>query len=306
MSDIIYTPPASGGGTTINPTNDFIPVRSNATTFVDSNIYNQVGNFLYTTFLGIDAGFYLDYSNGLYSFGDYNNVNSGTSFYIDDTNSTIYTQHSGQQEGLFFDFVNDYFSIGDFGNTNNGTYLKIDDDNLYITTFYQGNPLGLKLEFQNKYYQLGDFANGLNYNYLIIDDLNNNIFLGNGNNDPTGLIYQYLNNSNDCYVALGSPADNIGFSCYYDTATLVNSYLNLNSYYYLYLSSSNNATTTITAFGTNQNQFQLDPASDKMTFTTNNLNYVGTSLTDTNIVAPLGRNLLVTINGTTYHIPLYN
>ena len=159
MSDIIYTPPASGGGggTTINPTNDFLPVRSNATTFIDSNIYNQVGNFLYTTFLGIDAGFYLDYSNGLYSFGDYNSVNSGTSFYIDDTSSLIYTKHSGQQEGLFFDFVNDYFSIGDFNNTNNGIYLKIDDDNKFIATYYTGSENGFKLIFTSNEYFFGDF-----------------------------------------------------------------------------------------------------------------------------------------------------
>ena len=29
-----------GGGTTINPTNNFIPVRSNATTFIDSVLEN--------------------------------------------------------------------------------------------------------------------------------------------------------------------------------------------------------------------------------------------------------------------------
>jgi hypothetical protein len=354
MSDIIYTPPASGGGggTTINPTNNVLPVRSNATTFVDSFIFNDnsinvaysspnlgidiygwyvdlatgytiLGDYggifdqlnfwvdsntssIYSRKNGNEIGLKLDFTQQLYSFGDFNSVSSGVSFYIDEANSTIYTQHSGQQEGLFFDFVNDYFSIGDFGNTNNGTYLKIDDDNLNINTFYAGNNIGLNLVFANSYYQLGDFGNLVNYNYLIIDDLNNSIFLGNGKGDQSGLKYQYYNSSNDCLISLGSSSDGIGFGCNFDTATITNSFLYLNSYYDLILSSSNNASTTILAFGTNTNQLVLDPSSDKMSFTTNNLNFVGASLIDANIVAPVAKNLLVTINGTIYHIPLYN
>ena len=55
MSDIIYTPPSSAG-TTINPTNKFIPVRSNATTFIDSCLKQQTATQLVTSFSGNDNG----------------------------------------------------------------------------------------------------------------------------------------------------------------------------------------------------------------------------------------------------------
>ena len=62
MSDIIYTPPASGGGgTTINPTDNFIPVRSNATTFIDSVLENG-SNYLYSNYGGF-TGLGLDFLN---------------------------------------------------------------------------------------------------------------------------------------------------------------------------------------------------------------------------------------------------
>ena len=95
MSDIIYTPPASGGGgTTINPTNDFIPVRSNATTFVDSFILNDsVGQVLFTTFnLGGDVcGIYIDNLNKLFGLGDFGFTNNGTYLKIDDTEYLKFT-----------------------------------------------------------------------------------------------------------------------------------------------------------------------------------------------------------------------
>jgi hypothetical protein len=209
MSDIIYTPPVSSGGTTINPTDNFIPVRSNATTFVDSNLYNVANTSLYSqnfgfnidyassiiqlgeyventngTILSIDdtnqfiktfnqgnnIGLKLDFATKLYSFGDFNSVSSGASFYIDEANSAIYTQHSGQQEGLIFDFVNDYFSIGDFGNTNNGTYITIDDDNQFIASYTNGNLKGLRLDFPNEQFSLGDYNALSNGNYIIVDN----------------------------------------------------------------------------------------------------------------------------------------
>jgi hypothetical protein len=171
MSDIIYTPPASGGGggTTINPTNNFIPVRSNATTFIDSVLENG-SDYLKSIYSTNDIGLYLDFSNSIFEFGDFNSINSGTSFFIDDASSLIYTKHSGQQEGLFFDFVNDYFQIGDFGNTNKGTFLNIDDDNQFIASYTNGNSKGLRLDFLNDQFALGDYNALSNGNYVIVDN----------------------------------------------------------------------------------------------------------------------------------------
>ena len=102
MSDIIYTPPASnGGGTTINPTNNYIPVRDNATTFVDSLIFNDNSNNLLQSFINAGQfGFYLNGTTNQYIIGQYNNV-----------------------AGLFIDLQNQIYSLGDIDNNTN--YINI-------------------------------------------------------------------------------------------------------------------------------------------------------------------------------------
>jgi len=54
-----------GGGTTINPTNNILPVRSNATTFIDSFLENG-STYLKTTYLGGYKGIGLEFTNNLY------------------------------------------------------------------------------------------------------------------------------------------------------------------------------------------------------------------------------------------------
>ena len=153
MSDIIYTPPASSGGTTINPTNNVIPVRSNATTFVDSYLFSNATQLKSVT-NGDGKGIILDFLNDRYSLGDPDIVNFGsyitvdnlnsvinlnggdgfnTRVYIDDTNRFIKTTYTGNDIGLQLDFNNLAYSFGDFNVVNNGTRLIIDDNSLKIT-----------------------------------------------------------------------------------------------------------------------------------------------------------------------------
>jgi len=381
------------GGTTINPTDIVIPVRLNATTFVDSNIENDVNNYLKTSvsptsgdyfglFIdfgnlisslgdinfnngikltvdnstesintqnqGYNYGLLLDFANkifvlgdsennyngtkftvndfnkliqtsndngliglkldfvtDLYSFADFDSASSGTSFYIDVANSTIYTQHSGQQEGLFFDFVNDYFQIGDFAGTNNGTYLNIDDDNKYINfianpiefiidglngitkTTFNGNEVGLRFDYNNNNYSINT---GIYSNLYIEDHIGtySYITLSNQQSDDRGLSMSFDNHLNDTNynLTLGSSANGTGLNLQFNPDSNVD---------FIQLSTRGGG-----------NILTLDDISNKMSFTTNKLNFVGASLTDTTIVTPVGRNLKVTINGTNYHIPLYN
>jgi len=77
-----------GGGTTINPTNNFIPVRSNATTFIDSVLQNG-SDYLKSIYSTNDIGLFLDFANNVYSLGDYNGLNLNTSMFIDDNNKLI-------------------------------------------------------------------------------------------------------------------------------------------------------------------------------------------------------------------------
>jgi hypothetical protein len=254
MSDIIYTPPASsGGGTTINPTNNYIPVRSNATTFIDSLL---------------------------------------------------------------------------FSNTNN------------LKSVYGGNDVGLKLEFANKYYQLGDFGGLFNYNYISVDDLNNNIkiasqgyinvgdadfngnkyvltiqnsnsgsytFLGNLNGDTSGFNYSYLGNGTTNYysLTLGCAADGFGLANQEtnDPNTSFGSFITGGT---MIIQSSSNKPVNINAYGSNTNILILDPASNKMSFTTGALNFVGASLQSNTSGGNSGRHLVITLNGTQYKIQLLN
>jgi hypothetical protein len=263
MSDIIFTPPASSGGTTINPTNDFIPVRSNATTFIDSNIVNVVDTLLYSQF----------------------------------TNGLLF--------GINLDFVNKFTYLGDFDFNWNGTSIQIDDNNQFIKTLNQGNQIGLKLDFANNYYQLGDYGLTANYTYLLIDDLNKSVFLGNSSIDSSGFYYQYTGSGdNNCTISIGVPADSVGFLFLDDKGNPPNSYLYLKSRYQIQLVSNNNGNIILDA--NSINSIILDPNSDKQTFTTNDLNFIGAGLQSNTAGGNSGEHLIITLNGSQYKIKLEN
>lgn len=184
MSDIIYTPPASGGsGTTINPTNNFIPVRSNATTFIDSNIENDVGNFLSTV-----RGLKLDFNQKTYFLGDFDYNDNGTNLNVDDGNQVIKTQNQGNDIGLKLDFANFLYQLGDY-NGSNASILVLPN---YIGGIYQGNDLGIGLDFVNRLYKLGDFSNANNWTNLSVDD-NIRIIKTSNNGNDVGLNIDFAN-----------------------------------------------------------------------------------------------------------------
>lgn len=236
MSDIIYTPPATGGGggTTINPTNNVIPVRSNATTFVDSYLINTPFE-LYTNYGGLAIGLDINFLGKICYLGDYGNEYNNTLLATDFQNDIIFTQYFGNQIGLKLDFAGKIYNLGDFDVVFNGNALIINDANENIYTINQGQQKGLNLDFAGNIYNLGDYQGFISNTYLSIDVSNQTVLLS-----------------------------------------------------------------------TNTTTFLIDGISDKLTFITNALNFVGTSLTDGATVIPVNKNLLVTINGTQYHIPLYN
>jgi hypothetical protein len=83
---------SSGGGTTINPTDDFIPVRSDATTFLDSFLENNNGiggKVLKTMFGGNNIGFKIDFNNNAYSLIDNNKQKS-----LEWINRTLFSEYS--------------------------------------------------------------------------------------------------------------------------------------------------------------------------------------------------------------------
>jgi hypothetical protein len=268
MSDIIYTPPvSSGGGTTINPTDIVIPVRLNATTFIDSNIENDPNNYLKTS------------------------VNPITGDYF----------------GLFIDFGNAITSLGDI-NFNNSNKLIVDDDNSIIKTIGIGNDKGLKLDFGNNEYLFGDPINLNNGIQLLLQDSNSSLFLGSGKVDSSGFYYFYSGNgtNNNCQINIGVPADGIGFLFNNDSDTISNSFIHLTGRYLIDILSDNNGYIRLFAGGTYTNILQLDPASDKMSFTTNSLSFVGSGLQSNSAGGNSGRHLVITLNGNQYKIQLLN
>lgn len=180
MSDIIYTPPASGGGgTTINPTDNFIPKRSNATTFVDSVLENG-SNYLYSNYGGY-TGLGLDFLNFVSYLGDWNNLINGTTLVVNDATSNIFTKYNGFVQGINLDFtINTYL----FGNISNGS-LVIDANNQNVSI----NVGGAQYLFLDKLNEIGTFFDYANGYGLEFSSINKTFFLNVGTSNVISADY---------------------------------------------------------------------------------------------------------------------
>jgi hypothetical protein len=265
-----------GGGTTINPTDDYIPVRSNATTFVDSLLFSTT-TILKSVFSGFDRGLYFDYLNNLFFYGTtssgmtyVNNANQEVSLL---SNSQIYANLDGVNNvGYFggagarlnFDGNSNKCNIGDGNGNFNGTYVEVDD----LIGLIKTNPTGLKLDIANREYYLGDFNNISNGTSIKIDDFGKTIAIFQGGND-NGLVVNlqsfrfsfgdYINSNNNTYLYID------------DTAKLIQLYTNGG---------------------------QVDTNADLLTF--------NGALTSSSAGGNSGQHLKVTINGNPYKINLLN
>jgi hypothetical protein len=212
MSDIIYTPPSSAG-TTINPTNKFIPVRSNATTFIDSCLKQQTTTMLVTSFSGNDNGLKVDggansYFLGNYAIGttSYINVATGGFSYIyggnvtgidcsfasnqyrlgrftggnttflsiNDTAQQIASLSGGVNKGILLSYSIDKYEFGGLGVGNRVTFEANNGGNIARTT-QLGFDNGFRFQFGIRRYTLGQISNN-NTNQLVIDDVNQQIY----------------------------------------------------------------------------------------------------------------------------------
>lgn len=158
MSEIRYIPPASTPtpGTTINPTNLFLPYRSNATTFLDSSLKQTSATQLQTIFSGLANGFNLIDSAQLYIFG---RLNGGqlTNLQILDSVGQFQTFHNGSNKGLTLDCTLNQYYFGNylFGNRLN---LEVNASSSIIRTNINGVTTGLQMLFGSRNFQFGDFT----------------------------------------------------------------------------------------------------------------------------------------------------
>jgi hypothetical protein len=174
MSDIFYTPPASGGGGQ-NPTTNFIPLNNGTSSFVDSNIANIQNSRFYGFFTGFEYGLDIDYTNNVSKLGDFNYHFQGNALEIYSFNT--WTKYQNNLVGIWLDFNNKLYRFGDFSNLSNGTSFWIDDQNGLIRTYSSGQRNGLQFDFGTKTYSLGDFDSINSGTAIFIEDANENITL---------------------------------------------------------------------------------------------------------------------------------
>lgn len=309
MSDIIYTPPASSGGTTINPTNNFIPKRSNATTYVDSVLENG-SNYLYSNYGGY-TGLGLDFLNFVSYLGDWNNLINGTTLVVNDATSNIFTKYNGFVQGINLDFtINTYL----FGNISNGS-LVIDANNQNVSI----NVGGAQYLFLDKLNEIGtfwDYANGYG---LEFSSINKTFFLNVGTSNVISANYGTSGNLDigtnqakiicetaNSYVRIGD-ADAIGngtiFSVDDSNKTIVSflggidngiliDFLN-NRYYFGDFNAINNNT-----------HIFIGDSGQTINFYTEILDFNGVNLESTTSSGFANKYLVITLNGNQYKIAL--
>ena len=281
MSDIIYTPPASsGGGTTINPTNNRIPVRSNATTFIDSVLENGT-NYLYSNYGGY-TGLGLDFANFVSYLGDWNNLINGTSFVVNDATGEIYTKYNGLVNGIVLNFLSSAYVFGDIGT---GSSITIDSNNRYIQFNLLGIPFGM-IDELNSFIEFGNATS-----LLKLDWANRTSTLGDYNFSLNGLHFK-IDHNNDIIATYSSSGAN---GLYLDFASAVYKFgdvLNANNKTKITIDDLNNIITLDTFTGTN-------------IFNGNGIQFNGSVTTGTSSGFS-GNHLQVNINGTNYVIRLEN
>lgn len=265
MSDIIYTPPASGGGTTINPTNNFIPKRSNATTFIDSVLENG-SNYLYSNYGGF-TGLGLDFANFTSYLGDWNNLINGTTLVVNDQTSNIYTKYNGFGIGISLDFLNNTYL---FGNISNGSLL-IDANNSYVSINVGGDQY-LYLDKLNTTASFFDYLNG---NGLEFNSTNKTFYLNVVGGNVISADY------GNGILQLGKQA--LMFLCDYN-----NQILKIGD---------------ATGVG-NGNELIIDDNGETFTFTTESLIFNGAGLQSNSSGGNSGEHLVISLNGNPYKIKL--
>jgi hypothetical protein len=222
MSEIVYTGPTATG-TTINPTNTFLPYRTNATTFADSCLKQTSATQLQSIFGGNNNGININTSSGTYQFGiltgitNYLSLGTGgvaaiyqgsvngfninhlatnysfgrltggnlTSFFISDSGRTISFKSAGIDEGFSANFITRQFYFGQI-NSSNRTLLFISDTSQTILTNNNGLVNGLRFDFGGLRTYLFGQITGSNRTQLLIDDANQTISTSR-NGSKTGI-----------------------------------------------------------------------------------------------------------------------
>ena len=317
MSDIIYTPPASSGGTTINPTNNFIPVRSNATTFVDSILQCVPNSFVQSVRSGVGLGISTSFTltTAETYIGDFNNLID--SKFIKVQNDTVTSRIYSSNSGFYLDFNGKTYRFGDYNNVNNGIYLNVDDQGRQVS-FTDNNVIdGLFLNYAGNIYQLGQITS----NNIFTIDANNayaNINVGGNtlllldNLNGIGTFFDYANGNGLEFIAPNKTFFlNVGGGNVIE-ADYNSGYLILgNPIQPAYISMEFNAGRSNVKLGDvnaqqNATYMIIDDLSQEILSRTENLVFQGTNIQSNSSSGNSGEHLVITLNGNQYKIKLEN
>ncbi len=278
-----------GGGTTINPTNDFIPVRSNGTTFVDSNIFNTKSGGTDYLFMNID-----NVQNTILV-GSNRNDFHGFQYFYDIGTNTEWTYFGNLANGFSLNYAMDWNNFSNSNFSLNAFSSSIYGDSSLIKTLYNGNPIGLLLDFNGNNYALGDFT-GNNVGQISLQIVPNQL---NFTDVYTGNNFFTINNINS--------TGNINFTIDVDNSFIATS--NNGTYSGINLDFSNNAYSLGDYNATsNITYVEVDDANQQIKFKANTkLVFQGTNLLDANTYTYSDKNLVIEApDGGTYYIPLYS
>jgi hypothetical protein len=287
MSDIIYTPPSSSG-TTINPTNKFIPVRSNATTFIDSCLKQQTTTMLVTSFSGNDNGLKVDGGANSYFLGNYA---IGTTSYINVATGGFSYIYGGNVLGIDCNFGANQYRLGRFtgGNT---TFLSINDTAQTLSTFGQATNNGLFFNYSVRQYTFGQI-NSANRTFIFVNDTSQTI-LTNNNGLVNGLRFDYGGLRTYLFGQItGSNRNNLLID---DANNVINT--------------SRNGTKTGISLDTNLNVIGSLTVGNQTAIGTNDSSqsfvFNGTGITTATAGGNAGVHIKILVNGTPYKIQLLN
>jgi hypothetical protein len=271
--------------TAINATNFIVPTRLNATTFTNSNIYDNTNITKTAT-----SGFSFNYSAKEYLFGDYTNGGNATALFINDSLNKIQTTKQSLGLGLSVDYLSNTYQLGDYGNILNGTNINVNDtDNTIAIIANASSNSRIDIDgiseisnFRNNVHKIGGDTNRT---FLNITDSSSVIYTEYANN-PLGLTLSMANRR----FTLGDTGSNNGAKLFIDDVA---------SSVLLSTSTSNATSLRMTDAGS---AIRLSCSILEINASTS-LTINGTTTTTSYTSIP--RFLEVQVNGITCYIPLY-
>jgi hypothetical protein len=289
------------GGTLINDTiingNNQIFAVQNADLFQATS-----GNLNIQTGLnGVEYSFLTSNSSNL-NIGQNNDVLTSL---LNFSSQAIQSNFNGGNFGLQLDDSIGKFVLGDYGNNRKYNSIVVNDDtnSFYFTTSYNQANTSQDLFYASnatstsRFVVLGDFNNYANHTSLIIDDGNSFIKTQNVNGD-NGIV---ITNS-FTFIGAQNAVDKLYFSVDLGNNAITSYSNNFSDGLDLDFTSR---IFRLGGYNVGSTWLEVNDNADKFTFTTNNLNFTGSSLEDPTPGVVATKALLITLNGTQYKINLY-